>query len=78
MGLLGLLTGLVYPVMYATVRAMQVASEGRLSLERRNTFDKDFLGKHDLMLVGFDSWKKSVETQSVWLEHIPSTLVMRA
>ncbi|MBK7555230.1 MAG: cation:proton antiporter [Flavobacteriales bacterium] len=66
------------PELLATVRAMQVASEGRLSLERRNTFDKDFLGKHDLMLVGFDSWKKTVETQSVWLEHIPSTLVMRA
>ncbi len=65
------------PELLATVRAMQAASEGRLSLERRNTFDKDFLGKHDLMLVGFDSWKKTVETQSVWLEHIPSTLVMR-
>ena len=65
------------PELLATVRSMESGSEGRLQLERRNTFDKEFLGKHDLMLVGFDSWKKAVETQSVWLEHIPSTVVMR-
>ena len=65
------------PELLATVRSMESGSEGRLQLERRNTFDKEFLEKHDLMLVGFDSWKKAVETQSVWLEHIPSTVVMR-
>ncbi|MEO8066962.1 MAG: cation:proton antiporter [Flavobacteriales bacterium] len=65
------------PELLATVQSMEGASEGRLVLHRRNTFDRDFLERHDLMLVGFDSWKKAVETQSVWLEHIPSTLVMR-
>ncbi|MFZ1686344.1 MAG: cation:proton antiporter [Flavobacteriales bacterium] len=65
------------PELLATVRSMEGGSDGRLVLQRRNSFDKDLLKKHDLMLVGFDSWKKAVETQSVWLEHIPSTLVMR-
>lgn len=66
------------PELLSTVRTMQSAQVGQLLLDRRNSFPRELLQEHDLMLVGFDSWKKLVESQSRWLENIPSTLVMKA
>jgi len=30
------------------------------------------------MLISIDSWKKIVETQSVWLTYTPSVLILKA
>ena len=39
--------------------------------------DKSMLSRFDLMLVGYDNWEKLVKSKSVWLEHIPSSLIIR-
>lgn len=39
---------------------------------------KEFLAQQDIMLVSFESWRKLVSSQSVWLSNSPSTLIMRA
>lgn len=42
-----------------------------------NFIEKDFLQKNDLMLISLESWKKLVDTHSVWLNHTPSTLILK-
>jgi len=38
---------------------------------------KPFLIKQDLMLISLESWKKLVDSQSVWLSNLPSVLIMK-
>ena len=38
---------------------------------------KEFLSKQDLMLISLDSWKKLVDSQSIWLANVPSVLIVR-
>ena len=39
--------------------------------------DKDFLINQKLMMVSIESWKKLVDTKSLWLSDIPSTLILK-
>jgi hypothetical protein len=39
--------------------------------------DPSFLKQHDLMLISIESWKKLVDSKSIWLKNIPSVLIMR-
>ena len=39
--------------------------------------DKSMLARFDLMLVSYDNWEKLVKSKSVWLEHIPSSLIIK-
>jgi hypothetical protein len=41
------------------------------------TIDKSVLSRFDLMLVSYDNWEKLVKSKSVWLEHIPSSLIIK-
>ncbi|RAR71688.1 cation:proton antiporter [Flavobacterium aciduliphilum] len=36
-----------------------------------------FLIKQDLMLISLESWKKLVDSQSVWLSNVPSVLIIK-
>ncbi len=38
---------------------------------------KEFLSKHDLMLISLESWKKLLESESNWLENVPSVLIIK-
>jgi Kef-type K+ transport system membrane component KefB len=38
---------------------------------------KPFLIKQDLMMISLDSWKKLVDSQSVWLSNLPSVLIIK-
>lgn len=37
-----------------------------------------FLAQQDLMMISLDSWKKLVDSQSVWLSTIPSVLIIKS
>lgn len=37
-----------------------------------------FLAKQDLMIISLESWKKLVDSQSVWLSTVPSVLIIKA
>ncbi|RZJ68643.1 MAG: cation/H(+) antiporter [Flavobacterium sp.] len=41
------------------------------------TMKKDFLEQQDMMLVTLESWKKLVDSQSVWLANMPSVLIIK-
>jgi hypothetical protein len=36
-----------------------------------------FLAKQDLMIISLDSWKKIVDSQSIWISTIPSVLIIK-
>ena len=37
----------------------------------------DFLKEQDLLILSMDSWKKLIDTNSVWLNHTPSLLIIK-
>lgn len=41
------------------------------------TMKRDFLVGQDIMVVSLDSWKRLVDSQSIWLSNIPSVLIIR-
>ncbi len=43
----------------------------------KNIIETAFLEQQDLMLISLDSWKKAVESQSIWLSNTPSVLIVK-
>ena len=39
--------------------------------------EKDFLKEQDLLIMSMDSWKKLIDTRSVWLNNTPSLLIIK-
>lgn len=39
--------------------------------------EKDFLREQDLLIMSIDSWKKLIDTRSVWLNNTPSLLIIK-
>jgi Kef-type K+ transport system membrane component KefB len=42
-----------------------------------NVIQKSFFVKQDLMVISLESWKKLVESQSLWLSNLPSVLIIK-
>lgn len=38
---------------------------------------KDFLKQQDIMIISLESWKRLIDTQSIWLTNIPSVLIIK-
>jgi Kef-type K+ transport system membrane component KefB len=49
-----------------------------IKLLKEKTVGKDFLSQQELVLINYSSWKGLTESKSVWLEHVPSVLIMRS
>jgi len=58
---------------------LKINRTGRESIQiiMGRTIDKSILSRFDLMLVSYDNWEKLVKSKSVWLEHIPSSLIIK-
>ena len=48
-----------------------------LTLADERIMKKEFLTNKDLMIISLDSWKKLVDSRSVWLSNIPSILIIK-
>ncbi len=48
-----------------------------ISVLTENNMKAGFLAKQDLMMISLESWKKLVDSQSVWLSTIPSVLIVK-
>lgn len=59
------------------IRAIDVVASNHLSVIDERTMNKALLGQKDLLLVSLDSWKKAVESRSVWLAETPSVLILK-
>ncbi len=59
-----------------SIRAIEQTAPNHISLIHERIIDKELLKQNDLMLVSLDSWKKLVESKSLWLSDIPSCLIL--
>lgn len=48
-----------------------------ISILTENKMKAGFLAKQDLMMISLESWKKLVDSQSVWLSTVPSVLIIK-
>lgn len=58
------------------IRAIEQTAPNHIRLITERTLDKDFLQRQQLMLISVESWKQLVETKSIWLSDVPSTLII--
>lgn len=58
------------------IRAIEQNAPNHITLRNQQVIEKSFLAQQDLMIISIESWKKLVETKSVWLSDIPSTLIV--
>lgn len=66
-----------HPELKESIRMIEQVAPSHISLQTEPRLDKDFMNQQDLMLISHDSWKKAVETQSLWLTNTPSVLILK-
>lgn len=59
------------------IRSIEQQAPNHIALVQEKVIDKTLLAESNLMVVSLDSWKKLVDTKSLWLSDIPSTLIIR-
>jgi Kef-type K+ transport system membrane component KefB len=59
------------------LKEIQEMAPEKVHFYHENALEKDFLQEKDLMLISLGSWKKAVESHSIWLSYSPSVLIVR-
>jgi Kef-type K+ transport system membrane component KefB len=65
-----------FPEIKGSIRAIEQIAPNHISLVGHKVIGKEFMGQQHLMLISLDSWKGLVDTNSPWLSHLPSTLIV--
>jgi len=65
------------PELKETIRSIEQIAPNHIALYGERKIEKEFLGQQDLMIVSIDSWRKLIESQSLWLSSTPSTLIIK-
>jgi hypothetical protein len=63
-------------VMKERIRSIEQTAPNHISLESVKPIDKEFLKRHDLMVLSLASWRMLVQQKTEWLNSIPSTLII--
>mgnify|MGYP001047818043 CR=1 FL=1 len=58
------------------IRNIEHIAPNHITLYNEKTIEKEFLESQDLMLISSKSWKNLIDTKSLWLSDIPSTLII--
>ena len=58
------------------IRSIEQVAPNHITLYNEKKIEKEFLSSQDLMLVSSKSWKNLIDTKSLWLSDIPSTLII--
>jgi predicted nucleotide-binding protein (sugar kinase/HSP70/actin superfamily) len=48
-----------------------------IAVLNENNMKAGFLAQQNLMIISLESWKKLVDSQSVWLSTVPSVLIIK-
>ena len=59
------------------IQTLERTYPDNIALVNEDQILKSFLIKQDLMVISLDSWKKLVDSQSVWLSNLPSVLIIK-
>ena len=65
------------PELKEKIRAIEQKAPNYINLLNERIIDKEFLTSQHLMIVSIESWKKLVDSKSLWLSDIPSTLILK-
>ncbi len=65
-------------VIESAIDSLEKNYPDNILLMNENIVKKEFLSKQDLMIISLESWKKLVDSQSVWLTNIPSVLIFKS
>ncbi|MEJ5104722.1 cation:proton antiporter [Chryseobacterium sp. MYb328] len=58
------------------IRSIEQVAPNHITLYNEKRIEKEFLNSQDLMLISSKSWKNLIDTKSLWLSDIPSTLII--
>ena len=64
-------------VFKSAINSLEEKFPDNLSVMDEKIMSKDFLAKQDLIMIGLESWKKLIESQSIWLSKVPSVLIIK-
>lgn len=59
------------------IDAIKNQMPANIAMKEERTMKKEFLEKQDIMLISLESWKKLINSQSIWLSNIPSVLIIK-
>ncbi|NMH28580.1 cation:proton antiporter domain-containing protein [Flavobacterium silvaticum] len=59
------------------IRSIEQIAPNHISVISTKTIKKEFLDEQQLMVVSLDSWKKLVDSHSLWLNSTPSVLIVK-
>ena len=60
-----------------TIRSIEQIAPNHIMIMNDRTLKKEFLESQNLMIISLDSWKKLIESQSIWLNNSPSVLILK-
>ncbi len=58
------------------IRNIEHIAPNHITLYNEKMIEKDFLKSQDLMLISNKSWRNLIDSKSLWLSDIPSTLII--
>ena len=58
------------------IRNIEHIAPNHITLYNEKMIEKDFLQSQDLMLISSKSWRNLIDSKSLWLSDIPSTLII--
>lgn len=62
---------------YEVVNESNKVVHENVKIVHSSKLEKDFLKEQDLLILSMDSWKKLIDTRSVWLNNTPSLLILK-
>jgi hypothetical protein len=65
------------PTLKEWIRFIEQNAPNHITLINQKKIESGFLKQQDLMLISIESWEKLIDSRSVWLNHAPSTLVLK-
>ncbi len=65
------------PEIQESIRSIEQIAPNHIMVSNERTIKKDFLEQQDLMIISLESWKKQIDSHSVWLNNSPSTLIVK-
>jgi hypothetical protein len=64
------------PATKEAIRAIEQTAPNHITLMNERILDPEFLKSQQMMIISMESWKKLVDSKSIWLADIPSTLIV--
>jgi hypothetical protein len=65
------------PQFQAEAQRLMKLAPGRITILERTMVDKEFLQRFSFLLISYANWMRLAESRSVWLQQVPSTLILK-